>query len=400
MTIVRTALILAALIGSVSAQHLDGRVESLGFGRARLHYVLTERQAVTLDEDGRVLVAEHAFRERWLRTRLVRTISDLESVDVLDRILARSGSVGSAVTRERILEVVGPEAAVDSAHRFVDRIVRSADKIIRARIWLVRRDVDDGPAGTPRIESVTERRLDEIVAEANYDTALSVVETMELAMVNGRESTVTVGSKRHFMSDFKVVSAKGSILLDPVIDSVLDGFEWRLGAVHDPGTRRTSVGASFTMNAVKKPIDRLEGQIGFRDEPVVIEKPVVARTVWSSESITLESEHGGFVVLGLPVWNMSRPGEPRRHEYSIICRIVVDDVGDDPVLAGRVQGFDAEARVAFVRFEAGVKLPPGRRVVFHRGNDEVGRGLVREVLGGLVLVDVGNGDVRAGDEVR
>ena len=382
-------------------RHQD-EIVSLGFGRSRLRFVVDERQAIPHVSDGEVKVGDLDFRELWLQRELPRIIKGIESVDVLDRVLARTGSHGTATTRERVLEVVGQDAAVAESRALIRKVVAAPESSFRVMIWIIWRSGVEEPAATPTVRLVDEVTLEQRLLEANRsDDSKVVVPASPVEVLNGRQERIEIGRRRDYVRDFNIFTAGSRIACEPVIDQIRSGIEWDFGALRIPGSDRIGIRAALRLSVLKRPIDRFRGQIGTAGQVFEIERPVVSVTSWRSDSLVLGPESVGFIVTGLRFFDPNQDGddEKRIQEVDLVCRVSVKGL-PGPAVVGVVQGFDQDTGIAFVRQAKGATSKIGERLQFLRGKRQVAVGEITEVLGGFVTVQLDEGSVKTGDEVK
>ena len=273
-----------------------GEIESLGLGRSRLRCTVVERRAVPVHKEGRILTGPVPFREVWLQKHLPRLFPGLETVDVVDRVLARTGPMGAAATIERILEIVGPQGDVEAAAAVVRRILSQPDRRLSFRLWaaVVRFPMKTLRPTSPRVRLLTEKELDQQLEELAADESAIVFESGTLDLLNGRNATVSVGSRISYVRDYRLSRGQQGFVLEPVIDTIHEGLTWSMGAVHDSATRRLYLSPDFRFTQVAKPVLQLRGHVEAGGQELVIEKPVVAETHWQADDIICAPDTGAL----------------------------------------------------------------------------------------------------------
>ena len=381
-----------AQVESAQGQELS----ALGFGRSRLRVVLNEREAVSVHGD-MVEMGRLGFLDRWLQEHLSRRIKGIESVDVLDRILSRTGARGVAATRERFLEIVGKDDAVKEAGTLLDSILHRRHRRFAFKAWMAWRPTDAINGAAPLVRLATERDIERRLAELSREPEVRMFPSEGVELLGGREARISAGVKHSYVRDYKAVGNGAKRHFNPVVDSINEGFEWRVGAMRLPGSGELVLDVDLKVQLLAKPMSRLEGRLGPGPQLYVIERPRISSLRWESGSLSLQQGQIGFIVRGLGIVDPDA-GEDAMREIELICRL--ESLDDDGKPRGVVQGFDAEARIAFIKPKGRANWKIGQGVTVTRNGREVAKGKVRERLGGIVTATIAGGEVKAGDTVR
>ncbi len=394
--------ILAAILCSLCATGQDfGEIKSLGLGRSRLRCTVVERRAVPVEKEGRILTGRIPFREVWLQRHLPRLFPALETVDVVDRVLARTGPAGAAATIERILEVVGPRSDVEAAAAVVQRILSQPDRRLSFRLWaaVVRFPAKTLRPTSPRVHMLNEKELDQQLEELAADESAIVFQSGTLDLLNGQSAAVSVGSRISYVKDYRLSKGQRGFVLEPVVDTIQEGLIWSMGAVHDSGADKLHLSPDFRFVQVARPVLQLRGRVEADGQELVIEKPIVAETHWQADDIICAPGHRGFVVTGIRLRDINGLAlKSQKAEIMLLARFDIERL--DQTLSGKVQGYDRAARLAFVQVSPPGVVEVGRELQFERDGRQVARGQVTEILGHMVTVDILEGEVKAGDTIR
>ncbi|MFT7618669.1 MAG: hypothetical protein ACI97A_002316 [Planctomycetota bacterium] len=383
-------------------QQQVGTMESIGLGRSRLRCPMVERRGIPVKAQGLIEVGKIEFRERWLQKELPRLFPGLDTVDVVDRVLARSGLSGAAATAERILEIVGSTADVEAARIVIRRLLSEPERTLRFRLWaaVVRYPEDRVRPSKAEVQLLAGPAIDQQLEEIATDESATVFEQGKLEFLNGRSASISVGSRISYVKDYKLSQAGDRLFLEPVVASFKEGMQWSIGAVYNSTTKKIALDSSFHFVQVQKPIAKFKGVVGVGNKELTIEKPILAETEWESSGLVCGPEHAGFVVTGIKLRDINgMAGEHHKAEMVLVARFEIERLSGQK-RSGSVQGFDRAARLAFVRIKHKEDFEVGMKLEFTRGEDKVASGRVTELVGQMITVEVDDGEVKAGDQIR
>ena len=395
----RLVLAILILVVSIPAQvdtQSPGRGEIAGIapGVSRLRTPLRVRAAVELEDRSRLTLGPESFLEHWLVSDLAGHIPGVQSVEILERVLARSDSMGIAATSERIVEVTGQDTAVKEAARLIRGLVTRQGPRLKAEIWIVHHRVG-AAAAAEVLETLTsrafERRLDELARAAD----VVVDEPLGLEFASGREAVLRTGTRKNYVKDYELVTSGAAEVFQPVISSYEVGRNIRAAGLllGRRGGMAVSLDLEFTV-ATGKPI-LWSAKVGRRNRTLTMERPRIRRITWHSGVLSLGADEVGFRALDLPALAEAESGG----RLEVLCRFHPVALAA-PGRRGVVQGYDRQAGLAIVLGPSETPFDVGDEIRLMRGKQIIGGGLVHEVFGPLFTVRVTRGRVRSGDEVQ
>ncbi|HGY92413.1 MAG TPA: hypothetical protein ENK43_14690 [Planctomycetes bacterium] len=396
------ALAALILVASAAAQRdaasLDrGEIAGIAPGVSRLRAPLSVRSAVDLEDRSRLTLGPESFLEHWLVSDLAGHIPGLQSVEILERVQARSDSMGIAATSERIVEVVGRDSAVRDAARLIRGLVVRRGPRIKAEVWMVHHRSKDTADASGVLETLTsrafERRLDELARAAD----VVVDEPLVLEFASGREAVFRTGTRKNYVKDYELVTSGASEIFQPVISSYEVGRNVRAAGLllGRRGGMAVSLDLEFAAATGAPVLWTAKVASRGRTLTLTMERPRVRQVTWRSGVLSLDAGEVGFRAVDLP----ALAGAESDGRLEVLCRFHPVALAT-PGRRGVVQGYDRQAGLAIVLGPGETAFDVGDEIRLVRGKQVVAGGVVHEVFGPLFTVRVTRGRVRSGDEVQ
>jgi hypothetical protein len=367
---------------------------------ARAALVLDETSELVIDAEGRAHVGGRlAQRDEWLRGDLMTRFPGLAGVDFLDEISSRATVEGTSAARRRYLEIHGPAELVERARIFSrDLIDAQRGGVVELEMHVIRSPIDRvlGQQPEPHVETLDETQLRKALAQHAGDRCETLA-VPRITVLLGQDALIAVKDQVSYIKDYDVEqTSAGSVIADPIIDTIADGLEIEACALRLPAAAGTALSLRFKMSRLMRPIEKM--QIQLAGASVEIELPELRYFKWAA-SFTLDPTHAGFLVRGLCAPALGKQGSWEQEDVVLIGRLKLA-TQESVLTSAQVLGFDPAERMAFIAPGSPGDLRSGAPVSFWRGEAKIGAGMVTEHASGTLVVRVTDGEPRAGDTVR
>lgn len=366
-----------------------------------LDYAMGESDVMAMPGDRSVRFPERTFFERWLEASLLE-LPEVRDAQVIVRLDAMGSGTGSLRLQRSLRVTVGP-AGTAGVQRFLDSLSQQLETPVSwTLVRIARRARGQGGTGfaaQPGVEVLESGELQPLLEKARSSGARVQHRLIEDARPAVR-STWHTGTPLSYISDYEVKILEGGTICDPVVNSVEERFSVTVSGIRHPVTGELTLDLFAEVSRLERPVRHQDLQLA--GNAVRVQLPAVevvslpaecvlgrsGRAVrmgpFSARGKALELEAGRWEVdvVVVPGWESGAPG------------------GAASGSGSQVLGYDAQAAKAFLRPAPGAVVEVGRPMTFLRAGEEVARGRVSALEGGLVVVDVLDGAPRAGDRGR
>ena len=260
--------------------------------------------------------SELSKADRAMLNGLRERFPALRSLDLIEKITVKHNAAGSSIDRQRGLLARGPKEIEDVVRGEAQAYVRLADSLLLWEVLVL----DLGPAKDISESKVTavrrtsfEQRRQELAAK----DAFSVLTAPKVTTFHGQKAMISVANQTSYIKDFTSQVIEDTLIVDPVIDVISDGFTMELLGLRDPVRKHITIESRVKLSSLKRPIESFTTKLHGHD--VTFQIPRVESCDWSTEAFELAKEWEGFRVTGLRSRSFEKGATDEPRNIEIWC---------------------------------------------------------------------------------
>jgi hypothetical protein len=309
--------------------------------------------------------------EQWLEREITTHCPAVGRIWFEESTVRVYTSVSESQSTSTDLVVEGTEETFAAVDTLLRGLAAQKQVLIKVTARFVTRPIEQRPEGRPSVTLISRPELAEAVRSEGSISA------PELTLFQGQRSMTLVGKELSFVTNYELASAQGQVIADPVISTILEGYQLNVRALVHPDRSTVSTWIDFLTASVAWPVGTRDVTLG--EERVTIQVPDVTSSTWSSGMIDVRAETQALKITGFSIV------DAESHQLKSVDVFLEITLDEDRRGLAKVVAFDDRSRLVVAELTQAEAPREGAALQIRRGARVLGSLTVERVEGKIVL---------------